>query len=76
MIRKYNWIIRGLIFGGLLWVLVYVIFPRFNEDQLVEPEKHLLELLFAFPAGILWAYYRFKVLPKRFNKEKEQKEDQ
>lgn len=68
--KKYGWLIKGAIFGLLMWLMVYVIFPNFNEAEVVEPEKHLLELLFAFPAGILWGYYRFKVLPKRLNKNK------
>ncbi len=69
--KNYAWLIKGSIFGLLMWLMVYVIFPNFNEAEVVEPEKHLLELLFAFPAGILWGYYRFKVLPKRLNKNKE-----
>lgn len=63
--KNYGWVVKGLFFGGLVWVLMYIIFPQFNDEQLVEPEKHLTELLFAVPAGLLWGYYRFVVLPKK-----------
>ena len=60
-----SWIFRGIIFGIMLWVLVYIVFPQFNDEQALEPEKHYLELIFAIPAGILWGYYRFVILPKK-----------
>lgn len=66
-----GWVVKGLIFGFLLWVLMFIIFPQFNDDQIVEPEKHLMELAFAFPAGLLWAYYRFKILPKKMREREE-----
>ena len=71
--RNKSWIFKGLIFGVLLWVLMYVIFPQFNEDQILEPENHLMELLFAIPAGLLWGYYRFVVLPRKMDKRDEEK---
>ena len=36
--KNYGWVVKGLVFGGLVWVLMYAIFPQFNDEQLVEPE--------------------------------------
>ena len=53
-------------------MLVYIVFPQFNDEQAIEPEMHYLELIFAIPAGVLWGYYRFVILPKKME-EREKK---
>ena len=67
-----SWIWKGVLYGIALWVIIYVGIPYFDAEVPMEPEKKLLHLLFAIPAGVAWGYYRFEVLPKRmekFNKE-------
>lgn len=66
-----RWIWKGLAFGLFLWVFMYVGLPYFDEKIPLEPEKNLLHLLFALPAGIAWGYFRFVVIPKKAGRYKE-----
>ncbi len=72
--KNYRWMAKGIVFGLLLWILMYIVFPQFSEDQIVEPENHFKELLFAIPAGLFWGYYRFVILPKKMRERDGKKE--
>lgn len=63
-----SWLWRGALYGAVLWLVIYVAVPYFDAEVPLEPEKYLVHLLFAVPAGIVWGYYRFKMLPKRMKK--------
>lgn len=76
MSKNRAWVWKGMIFGVLLWVLMYVVFPYFNEKEVVEPGEHLAELALAIPAGILWGYYRFVVVAKKIKERRDRMNDQ
>lgn len=73
IMKNKPWIWRGMLYGIALWLIIYVIVPYVDADVPLEPEKYLLHLLFALPAGIVWGYYRFVMLPKRRKKFEEEK---
>lgn len=71
--KNRSWILKGVLYGIVLWTIVYVGLPYFDPEVPMEPEAHLLHLLFAIPAGIAWGYYRFVMLPKKMKKFEDKK---
>ncbi len=65
---KYSWALRGIGFMLLIWFLIYIGIPYFDETKPMEPEKNLLNLVIALPAGVAFGWYRYKYLKEKLAK--------
>lgn len=65
---KYNWAIKGIIFMIVIWLIIYIGIPMFDDTKPMEPEKNILNLIIAIPAGVAFGWYRYKYLKERMEK--------
>ncbi|MEC7754420.1 hypothetical protein [Roseivirga sp. UBA1976] len=64
--RKYNWAVKGVIFMLAVWLVIYIGIPYFDDTKPMEPEKNLINLIIAIPAGVAFGWYRYKYLKEKF----------
>ena len=68
---KYKWAIKGIIFMIVIWLIIYIAIPMFDDTKPMEPEKNILNLIIAIPAGVAFGWYRYKFLKEKLEKRKE-----
>lgn len=70
--KNIHWALKGILFMIVIWLIVYIGIPYFDAEKPMAPEKNLFNLLIALPAGIAYGYYRYKYLPERIKKRREE----
>lgn len=65
---KYNWALKGIIYMIVIWLIIYIGIPLVDEEKPMEPEKNLLNLVIAIPAGVAFGWYRFKFLKEKLER--------
>lgn len=65
---KYNWALKGILYMLVIWLIIYVGIPLFDDTKPLEPEKNLLNLVIAIPAGVAFGWYRYKYLKEKLEK--------
>ena len=68
---KYNWAIKGIIFMIVIWLIIYIGIPLFDDTKPMDPEQNIINLIIAIPAGVAFGWYRYKFLKEKLEKRKE-----
>jgi len=67
--QKYNWALKGILYMIVIWLIIYIGIPYFDETKPMEPEKNLWNLLIALPAGVAFGWYRYKFMKEKLEKQ-------
>lgn len=65
---KYNWALKGILYMLVIWLIIYIGIPLIDDTKPMEPEKNLLNLVIAIPAGVAFGWYRYKYLKEKLER--------